>query len=611
MILFNKWAEKRKEKKTQDYIKTKSFLDCISPSLIKFFPDHYIFGNQYRMVWAVREYPSVTEELALLRYLGEKDGVTLHIYTSQVSAQEEQRILANAINSNKFKSNNAKDMQQVVSAETNVKDIVTMIGNMHRTREPLLHCAVFIELCSPSEAQLRNLRMEVLTELTRSKLNVDRLILRQKEGFLSVNPVGSNQFGDEYSRVLPASSVANLFPMNYSGHTDPCGFCIGRDKYGSRIIVDLDARTSDRTNSNVVILGNSGQGKSYLLKLLLLHFREAGNRVYGLDAEEEYIDMGRRYGDVVDLTNGVNIINIMEPKRWSNDSDEIDKDAPQAFNERNIISQHLNFLRDFFHVYQGISGRKWSVLEQMFQEVYGKFGISTGNGLHNFEHHDYPTIQDVFNHIEAKYNDFPEGVPYKREDLADLLLALHSMSYGADSIYFNGHTNIKEGKFVIFNIKGIMNASQNLKDAMLFNILSYLSNELLTKGNAVASLDEFYLFLSNEKAVEYTRNLMKRTRKQNSKIIIASQNLEDFNLPKIKEMTKPMFSIPTYQFLFNVGTMDKQFYIDSLGLEETEYNLIKYPERGCCLFKCGNQRFHLKVEVPEYKARTFGTAGGK
>ena len=276
MILFKKWAEKRQEKKTHEYIKTKSFLDCISPSMVKFFPDRYIFGNQYRMVWAVREYPSVTEELALLRYLGEKDGVTLHIYTSPVSPQEEQRILANAINSNKFKSNNAKDMQQVVSAETNVKDIVTMIGNMHRTREPLLHCAVFIELTAPSETQLRNLRMEVLTELTRSKLNVDRLILRQKEGFLSVNPVGSNQFGDEYCRVLPASSVANLFPMNYSGHTDPCGFCIGRDKYGSRIIVDLDARTSDRTNSNVVILGNSGQGKSYLLKLLRMRRHAEG-----------------------------------------------------------------------------------------------------------------------------------------------------------------------------------------------------------------------------------------------------------------------------------------------------------------------------------------------
>lgn len=29
---------------------------------------------------------------------------------------------------------------------------------------------------------------------------------------------------------------------------------------------------------------------------------------------------------------------------------------------------------------------------------------------------------------------------------------------------------------------------------MLFNVLSYMSNELLTRGNAVASIDELYIF---------------------------------------------------------------------------------------------------------------------
>lgn len=57
-------------------------------------------------------------------------------------------------------------------------------------------------------------------ELTRSKITVDRLILRQKEGMLSALPFGYNAFGSLYERVLPASSVANLYPLNYSGKTD-------------------------------------------------------------------------------------------------------------------------------------------------------------------------------------------------------------------------------------------------------------------------------------------------------------------------------------------------------------------------------------------------------
>lgn len=86
-----------------------------------------------------------------------------------------------------------------------------------------------------------------------------------------------------------------------------------------------------------------------------------------------------------------------------------------------------------------------------------------------------------------------------------------------------------------------------------------MSNELLTQGNAAASLDEFYLFLSNLTAVEYVRNFSKRVRKKDSAVIIASQNLEDFNLDGIREYTKPLFSIPTHQFLFNAGTSMQNF----------------------------------------------------
>ena len=78
--------------------------------------------------------------------------------------------------------------------------------------------------------------------IDRAKISVDRLTLRQKEGFLSVLPVGANQFGAQYERVLPASSVANRYPFNVSGKTDPQGLYIGRDKYGTNILVDCDRR---------------------------------------------------------------------------------------------------------------------------------------------------------------------------------------------------------------------------------------------------------------------------------------------------------------------------------------------------------------------------------
>ena len=52
----------------------------IAPSVIKFNTDHFICGNTYRCVWALREYPSRTDEQAILRHLGEKDGISLRSY---------------------------------------------------------------------------------------------------------------------------------------------------------------------------------------------------------------------------------------------------------------------------------------------------------------------------------------------------------------------------------------------------------------------------------------------------------------------------------------------------------------------------------------------------
>ena len=177
------------------------------------------------------------------------------------------------------------DVNESIKAQDNINDVVELLSELRRNKEPLLHTAVFIELKASSEDKLKELQADISMELTRSKISVDRLLLRQKEGFLSVLPTGNNVFASQFERVLPASSVANLYPLNYSGKTDENGFYIGRDKYGSNVLVDFDKRTEDKTNSNILILGNSGQGKSYLMKLLLCNQREAGKSVLVLDPE--------------------------------------------------------------------------------------------------------------------------------------------------------------------------------------------------------------------------------------------------------------------------------------------------------------------------------------
>ena len=346
----------------QEMTTIKTYFDRIVPGTLHFNTDHYLCGNFYKSVWAVTEYPPTTEETAILAHLGDKNGVTLRIYNRLVTGMEQRKIVQQAMRKNHMMTT-VTDVNENIRAQDNIQDVVELLSELRRNKEPLLHTAVFIELKAATEEKLRELQADVQMELTRSKITIDRLLMRQKEGFLSVLPCGTNMFGAQYERILPASSTANLFPLNYSGKTDEQGLYLGRDKYGSNVLVDFDKRTDDKTNSNILILGNSGQGKSYLMKLLLCNLREAGKSVICLDPEQEYEDLCRNLGGTyIDMLSGEFRINPLEPKSWG--EAERSDDVPETFRRVTRLSQHISYLKDFFRAYKDFSDAEIDCIEE-------------------------------------------------------------------------------------------------------------------------------------------------------------------------------------------------------------------------------------------------------
>ena len=590
----------------------KSFFDCICPSTVKFFPHHYIVGDSYRCVWAIKEYPPSTEEQAILSHLADHSGVTMRIYNRVVDHREHDQIINHANRKNRLKLGDS-NITEAVQAEQNLLDVTALLNELKHEREPLLHCAVFLELKAKSPEGLQSLKTDLTMEITQAKLSVDMLTLRQKEGFLSVMPFGRNQFGTQFERVLPASSVSNMYPFNFSGKTDPHGFYIGRDRFGTNIIVDLDRRADDKTTGSALILGNSGMGKSYLLKLLVTNLRESGKSIIGLDAEGEMQTLAQNNGGCyLDFLDGKYMINLLEPKAWASEPVE-DPDAPEAFRRSGRISQHIAFLKDWFRSYKDFSDMEVDTIEIMLSRLYEKFDITESTDFSKLKPTDYPIMEDLFELCMEEYRSYdPAGKPLYTEDILQrICLGLNSVCVGAESRFFNGHTNIEDNKFLIFGVKGIMDLNKKLRCAIEFNILSYMTHQLLSVGNAVATLDELYLFLDSPTTIEYIRNAMKRVRKMDSALVLASQNIEDFLIPSIREFTKPLFSIPTHQFLFNPGMVNDKEYIDALQVGQAEYDLIRGSMRGICLYRCGNERYLLQVLAPEHKKTLFGTEGGR
>lgn len=158
----------------------KDFFDMVVPSTIKFNVDHYICGDSFRCVWAIKEYPPQTTDQAILSRFGDKEAVTLHMYTRFVDGVEQRKIIQNAGRKNTMLAQ-SNEISDSVIGEGNLNDVVELLNDLRKNREPLLHCAVYIELSANSLDKLRELQSDVSMEMTRQKLSVDRLVVHKND----------------------------------------------------------------------------------------------------------------------------------------------------------------------------------------------------------------------------------------------------------------------------------------------------------------------------------------------------------------------------------------------------------------------------------------------
>lgn len=618
----------------QEAAALKDYLGLIAPSVINFrvHSEYFIIGNTYRSVWAIRGYPTKVSAdssgLALLSQLGEKDGVTIRTYVNKLTEHEQQQIFEAANRRNRMKTKDLK-VTTATQAQQNMQDIQDMILRSYNRKEPFVKCSIYIEVIADSLEDLQVKQSNLRTLLNQKKILVDKLYLQQKQGFLSVMPTGRNLFGSQFERVLPVSSVANLFPYSYSGKTDEHGFYLGRDENGSNIIADFDLRTIDKTNGHILILGNSGEGKSYLMKLVILNLRIAGKKIFILDPDDEFGDLVRKMGgSYLDMTAAEFCINPLEPRLWTvkeneqNVPENENIPTPEAFKKGTVLTQHIAYLRDFFRIYRNFSESELDVIEIMLEEVYKRAHITDTTDFSQLRPEQYPILSDLHHLISDKLisyeEDYQEAVKighpilYTRELLQSVALGLRNICVGSISRYFNNFTNVPNADFIDFSVKGVLQTNENLKNAMFLNIFSYMSHKFLTEGDCELIVDELHEFVKNKLAIQYINSFMKRGRKRNSGVMIASQNPEDLLRAEVIDYTKPLLSIPTHSFLFFPGSnCSPAEYQHALNVHPHEFELISLPNMGHCLFKCGNERYHLHVIAPSHKRALIGDSGGK
>ena len=203
---------------------------------------------------------------------------------------------------------------------------------------------------------------------------------------------------------------------------------------------------------------------------------------------------------------------MLEVRSWNEDTDKTARDISQV---HSTGSAHLLFERLLPGVQRFLRPTAGHHRDHAVQ-IICRWGITEETDLRQLAPGDYPILSDLYDLMQEELAQYKPGALYTQELLQEVLLGLHSLCVGADAPFFNGHTNISGDRFLVFGVGGVLTAAKSLRNALLFNVLAYMSDRLLTGGNTVAVLDELYLWLSNPVAIEYIRNCLKRVRKRDS-----------------------------------------------------------------------------------------------
>ena len=483
-----------------------------------------------------------------------------------------------------------ESIKQVREAE--VKEASEIIGRMINNNEVVSYLTIYICISAQNEQDLISKCKEVERVVQKLKLKIRPVTnFLLKSGFKAVAPFFTIQkdLTEYFKRNILTSSFTGGFLFNTNTFIDKEGYCFGINKNGGIIIFNIWKKDYDRTNSNMVIVGSSGSGKSLATKHIIYN-ELPRTKLLIIDPEAEYTYLAKNLKGKIIECGGSDSGYTLNPLQV-----RINKDDEENLN---ALAIHFQFLHTFFEIlFPSLTDIEFSILDRVLEELYLKFNITTNTDVSRLENAGFPLLEDLYYLLENK-----NKVEYKAE-YEKLLSLIRPISIGQASSLWNGYTDITvDTGLTVFNTKNMQEFQIQYKRAQYYNIMSY-AWEIISKNK-----DEFDCLIADEchvlvdpnipQTLEYVRNISKRARKYNSSIIVITQSIEDFLNEKIKLYGQSLLANSTYKLFFKMDGQDLRDVVKVFSLSKKEEELIYNAKRGECLLSAGNRKIFVNVKVP-------------
>ena len=587
----------------------------IAPKGVEFKPTEFMMSGKYCTILTIVSYPKFIQP-GYLANLTNLSGIKIVAKHIPIELSTLQRMINKEIADLKlrYQSENDKTIQE--SIRQDYESLEQFISMLVSTQSRIFDFQLHILISDDTKDGMENKKMQVRNYLDALGMRGIALMFEQEKVIKSMIPIFPKQDIEErVGTPIPSPTIAAMYPFIFDSIKDPGNATLlGVDFSGGVVLFNQFLyqikKEHNRNNANMIILGASGSGKSTAAKLLIRSHIRNECKVVCIDPEGELEEMAKGMGgDFLDLGKGGDF-GMVNPLEIVIDADENEINQGLGYT---VLTRTIQQLKAFMKYYSpDIEEDVLTMFSEVVQDTYKRYKIDYETDYTRFTSEDYPTFDDVYATIKGRLLSMTEKT-HERDVMERLELKIRPLVKEL-RYYFTGHTTLNiNSDFIVFNIKELMTADENIRNALFFNILKYAWGLCLDPSiNTVMYVDEAHVLLStkNELGAEFLANIQRRSRKYNTGTIIITQQPTDFAAPNLIMHGKAIFDNASYYLVMGLKKQATEDLAKLIDLNESEMDSIKYYNQGEGLFVCGNKKLQISIIVTQAELDSFGTKGG-
>ncbi len=604
-----------------DFISDEEFMRWIKPREIEFNPKSVVVDGEECFTFSVKNLPiSVFNAWGYRIFNIPNTKVVINL--SQFEKAKAVRMIDRSIQELASQSEQSFRASSLIDKQTHIETLVEVLRMLQNDNEYLYGLTLHITLYPKTSArdEIRNAKKSLKRIFAEEGFEIVDNYFCQQNAFISTN-LSRLDLMTDYQRAIHSGSVAASFPFVLSTVMDDTGCILGTEN-GYPVVVDFFKRNYERVNSNMVVIGKSGSGKSFATKTILTQLSAENSKIFILDPENEYqalaSNLGGRIIDVGTASQGrINPFHVITTLEGDEEGDN---------SKVNDFAVHLQFLEEFFRVaLGGIKSEALEYLNNIIVDLYNEKNIDSKTNFSLLEPKDYPTFDDLDGLIDRKLSE--AKVEY---DVTQLRILHNYVSKfageGRNANLWNGESTltVKEN-FTVFNFQSLLaNKNGVIANAQMLLVLKWLDNEIIknrdfnikhgTNRKIVVCIDEAHVFIDPKYpvALDFMYQLAKRIRKYNGMQIVITQNIKDFvGSEDIVRKSTAIINACQYSFIFALAPNDMDdlctLYDKAGQINEAEQDqIVNNPRGDAFIITSPTSRTSIKIIASENTKKMFG-----